>query len=157
MEEPTSLPRSLKVLCLVDDAPVPGAWVTTTLHMSEKTDFVTFHGPADDDGTVLVTAEDILGWARRNREFAPGDYADPEADWTGSLTLTPLTPEAARAATKFYTMFRDRLDYPGNFAKDLRTLISTLKPYEGQMMVLTVTEADPPDSGEAVKLRRRPL
>jgi hypothetical protein len=152
-----SLPGSLKVLCLVNDAPVPGAWVTVTLHMTEKTDFVSFHGPAGDDGTVLVTAEDILAWAGRNRAFAPGDYLDPETGWTGSLTLTPLVPEAARAATKFHAMFRDRLNYPETFAKDLRALIATLKPHEGETMALTLVEADPPEAGESVKLRRRPL
>jgi hypothetical protein len=125
--------------------------------MSEKNDFVSFHGPADDDGIVEVTADDILDWAKRNREFAPGDYLDPETGWTGSLTLTPLVPETARAATKFHAMFRDRLNYPETFTKDLRALIETLKPHEGETMVLTVVEADPPDAGESVKLRRRPL
>lgn len=152
-----TLPNELKVLCLVADAPVAGAWVTGTLHMSDKTDFVSFHGPADDDGTVLVTGGDILAWAKRSREFAPGDYLDPEADWTGSMTLTPLTPDAARAATKFATMFRDRLNYPDTFVRDLRALIANLKPHEGQTMALTLVEADPPESGQSVKLRRRPL
>jgi hypothetical protein len=157
VDEPSPLPNQLKVLCLVADAPVAGAWVTATLHMSGKTDFVSFHGPAGDDGTVLVTAEDILAFAQRNREFAPGDYLDPETDWTGSLTLTPLTPVTARAATKFATMFRDRLNYPETFVRDLRALIATLKPHEGQEMALTLVEADPPESGQSVKLRRRPL
>jgi hypothetical protein len=154
---PGTLPNELKVLCLVADAPVAGAWVTVTLHMTGKTDFVSFHGPADDDGTVLVTAEDILGWAKRNRDFAPGDYLDPEADRTGALTLSPLTTEAARAATKFAAMFRDRLNYPETFGQDLRALIATLKPHEGQDMTLTLAEADPPEAGRSVKLRRRPL
>lgn len=151
------LPRSLKVLCLVGGAPVPGAWVSVTLHMAEKTDFVSFHGPAGGDGTVVVTAEDILAWAARNREFAPADYLDPGQNWAGTLTLSPLTPDAARAATKFHAMFRDRLNYPETFAQDLRALIAALKPHEGQDMVLTLVEADPPDAGQSVKLRRRPL
>lgn len=152
-----SLPRSLKVLCLVDETPVPGAWVTVTLHMNEKTDFVSFHGPAGDEGAVVVTAEEILAWTRWNRQFAPADYLDPETGWTGSLTVTPLVPEAARAATKFYAMFRDRLHYPETFAKDLRALIATLAPHQGQVMALDLAEADPPESAQAVKLRRRPL
>ena len=147
----------LEVVCAVDDAPVAGAWVTATLHMNDKTDFVSFHGPADEKGLVVVTGDDILRWTERNRAFAPNDYLDPEQDWSGTLTLTPLTPEAARAAIKFYKMFQDQLGYPETFSKDLRTLITTLEPYKEQMMALTLAAADPAEAAEIVKLRRRPL
>ena len=146
----------LEVVCAVDDAPVAGAWVTATLHMNDKTDFVSFHGPADEKGLVVVTGDDILRWTERNRAFAPNDYLDPEQDWSGALTLTPLAQEAARAAIKFYKMFQDRLDYPETFSKDLRTLINTLEPYKEQMMSLTLAAADPAEAAEIVKLRRRP-
>ena len=152
-----TIPIELQVVCAVDEAPVPGAWVTATLHMNDKTDFVSFHGPAADDGTVVVRGADVLEWTRRNRAFAPNDYLDPEQDWAGSLTLTPLTPEAARAAIKFFKMFEDRLDYPETFTKDLRAMISTLEPFKEQMMALTLAAADPPEAAEIVKLRRRPL
>lgn len=76
-----TLPNDLKVLCLVADAPVAGAWVTATR----------------------------------------------------------------------------RLNYPETFGQDLRALIATLKPHEGQDMTLTLVEADPPEAGRSVKLRRRPL
>jgi len=147
----------LQVVCLVDDTPVPGAWVTATLHMNDKTDFVSFHGPAGDDGVVVVTGADILRWTERNRAFAPNDYLDPEKDWAGTLTLTPLTPDAARAAIKFYKMFEEQLDYPETFSKDLRAMISAVEPYHEQLMALTLASADPPEAAEFVKLRRRPL
>ena len=147
----------LEVVCAVDDAPVAGAWVTATLHMNDKTDFVSFHGPADEKGVVVVAGDDILRWTERNRAFAPNDYLDPETDWAGTLTVTPLTPEAARAAIKFYKMFQDQLGYPETFSKDLRTLITTLEPYKEQMMSLTLAAADPAVAAEIVKLRRRPL
>jgi hypothetical protein len=152
-----TLPNELRVACAVDDAPVAGAWVTATLHMNDKTDFVSFHGPADDKGTVVVTGADILAWTKRNRAFAPGDYLDPEQDWAGTLTLTPLTQEAARAAIKFFKMFEDKLDYPETFSKDLREMITTVEPLKGQMMALTLAASDPPEAAEIVKLRRRPL
>lgn len=152
----SSLPH-LEVVCAVDDAPVAGAWVTATLHMNDKTDFISFHGPADEKGLIVVTGDDILRWTERNRAFAANDYLDPETDWAGTLTLTPLTPEAARAAIKFYKMFKDRLDYPGTFSKDLRTLITTLEPFKEQMMSLTLAAAYPVEAAEIVKLRRRPL
>ena len=157
MGEQNILPNALHIVCVVDDAPVAGAWVTATLHMSEKTDFISFHGPADEKGTVVITGADILQWTRRNRAFAPGDYADPEQDWAGSLTLTPLTPEAAKAAIKFYKMFQDQLGYPETFSRDLRTMISAVEPFKEQMMALTLTATDPPEAAEIVKLRRRPL
>lgn len=156
MGEQHTLPKTLQVVCAVDGTPVPGAWVTATLHMSDKTDFVSFHGPADAEGRVSVTGDDILQWTRRNRAFAPGDYLDPEEDWAGSLTLTPLTPEAARAAIKFFKMFEERLDYPETFSQDLRTMISAVEPYKDQMMALTLAAADPPEAAEITKLRRRP-
>lgn len=152
-----SLPNELRVVCAVDGAPVPGAWVTATLHMNDKTDFVSFHGPADDSGIVAVTGADVLAWTKRNRDFAPNDYLDPEQDWAGSLTLTPLAPEAARAAIKFFKMFEEKLDYPETFSKDLRAMIAAVEPYSEQMMALTLASADPPDATEIVKLRRRPL
>jgi hypothetical protein len=152
-----TLPTELRIVCAVDAAPVPGAWVTATLHMNDKTDFVSFHGPAADDGTVVVRGADILEWTRRNRAFAPNDYLDPEQDWAGSLTVTPLTPEAARAAIKFFKMFEDRLGYPETFSKDLRAMITALEPFKEQMMALTLAAADPPEAAEIVKLRRRPL
>ena len=151
------LPDALQVMCRVDDAPVAGAWVTATLHMNDKTDFVSFHGPADETGTVVVTGADILRWTERNRAFAPSDYLDPEKDWAGTLTLTPLIPEAARAAIKFYKMFQDRLDYPETFSQDLRAMISAVEPFSEQMMTLTLSSADPSEAAEIVKLRRRPL
>ncbi|MEW6472572.1 MAG: hypothetical protein AB1679_09890 [Actinomycetota bacterium] len=152
-----TMPNELQVVCAVDDTPVAGAWVTATLHMNDKTDFVSFHGPADDQGTVVVTGADILRWTERNRAFAPNDYADPKQDWSGSLTLTPLTQEAARAAIKFYKMFEDKLDYPEAFSRDLRAMITAVEPLKGQMMTLRLAAADPPDAADIVKLRRRPL
>jgi hypothetical protein len=157
MGDVSNLPKQLHVICTVADAPVAGAWVTATLHMNDKTDFVSFHGPADEKGTVVVTGDDVLAWTKRNRAFAPGDYLDPEQDWAGSLTLTPLTPEAARAAIKFYKMFEDKLDYPETFSKDLRAMIAAVEPFEEQMMALSLAVADPPEAAEIVKLRRRPL
>jgi hypothetical protein len=157
MGEQNILPNALHIVCVVDDAPVAGAWVTATLHMNEKTDFISFHGPADEKGTVVITGAEILQWTNRNRAFAPGDYADPEQDWAGSLTLTPVTPEAARAAIKFYKMFQEQLDYPETFSQDLRAMISAVEPFKEQMMALTLTAADPPEAAEIVKLRRRPL
>jgi hypothetical protein len=151
------LPKQLHVVCVVDDAPVAGAWVTATLHMNDKTDFVSFHGPADETGSVVVTGDDILAWTRRNRAFAPADYLDPEQDWSGTLTLTPLTQEAARAAIKFFKMFEDKLDYPETFSRDLRAMITTVEPLKGQMMALTLAASNPPEAAEIVKLRRRPL
>ena len=152
-----NLPKELKVVCAVEDAPVPGAWVTATLHMNEKTDFISFHGPAGPDGSVAVRGDDILHWSKNNREFAAADYADPETAWSGTLTLTPLTVEAARAAIKFYKMFQDQLNYPATFSSDLRALISTLTPLQDQMMTLTLAGADPPGAAETVNLRRRPV
>jgi hypothetical protein len=144
-------------MCALDDGtPLAGAWVTSTLHMDDKTDFISFHGPAGADGTVDVRAEEILQWAKLNRDFAPGDYLDPEVAWAGSLTVTPLTIDTARAAIKFHAMFKERLHYPPTFADDLRTSISTLKPLEGRTLTLTLVEADPPEASEIVKLRRRP-
>jgi hypothetical protein len=151
------LPNALHVACRVDDAPVAGAWVTATLHMNDKTDFVSFHGPADDQGLVVVTGGGILEWTKRNRAFAPNDYLDPETDWAGTLTLAPLTPEAARAAIKFYKMFQERLAYPETFSQDLRAMIGALEPFKEQMMVLTLAASEPPEAAEIVKLRRRPL
>ncbi|HYH49703.1 MAG TPA: hypothetical protein VEG38_09155 [Acidimicrobiia bacterium] len=157
MAEQHRVPKALHVVCVVDDTPVPGAWVTATLHMNDKTDFVSFHGPADDDGRVLVTGDDILQWTKRNRAFAPNDYLDPETDWAGTLTLTPLTQEAARAAIKFFKMFEDKLDYPETFARDLRTMITTVEPLKDQMMALRLAASDPAETADIVKLRRRPL
>lgn len=152
-----SLPREFKVVCTVGEAPVAGAWVTATLHMNDKTDFVSFHGPADDQGRVVITGEEILRWTKRNRAFAPNDYLDPEQEWSGTITLTPLTPDAARAAIKFYKMFQEQLDYPETFSKDLRAMITTVEPRKDQMMALTLAAAVPPEAAEIVKLRRRPL
>jgi hypothetical protein len=152
-----NLPRSFKVVCAAGDGvPLAGAWVTATLHMNDKTDFISFHGPAGADGTIEIRAEELLHWAKLNRAFAPGDYLDPEVDWTGRITVTPLTIDAARAAIKFHAIFKERLDYPPTFADDLRTLISTLKPLDGQPLTLELRNADPPKTGELIKLRRRP-
>lgn len=153
----SDLPKQLRVVCTVADAPVAGAWVTATLHMNDKTDFVSFHGPAGEDGAILVTGDDILQWTKGHRAFAPGDYLDPEQDWAGTLTLTPLTQEAARAAIKFFKMFEDKLDYPETFSKDLRAMITAVEPLKEQMMALSLAAADPPESAETVRLRRRPL
>ena len=147
----------LVVRCAVDEEPVAGAWVSTTLHMTGKTDFVSFHGPADKEGLVAVTSADILEWTRRNRAFAPNDYLDPEQDWAGTLTLAPLTPDSARAAIKFYKMFQDQLDYPETFSQDLRAMIAAVEPYRERMMALSLAVADPEPLAEIVKLRRRPL
>lgn len=124
--------------------------------MNDKTDFISFHGAAGADGSIDLRGDEILGWAKLNRDFAPADYLDPETDWDGTITITPLTIDAARAAIKFHAMFKERLNYPPTFAEDLRTLISTLKPLEGQTLTLKLAEADPPEAAEIVKLRRRP-
>ena len=147
----------LEVRCAVDEEPVAGAWVSATLHMTDKTDFVSFHGPADKEGLVAVTSDDILEWTKRNRAFAPNDYLDPEQDWAGTLTLAPLTPEAARAAIKFYKMFQERLDYPETFSQDLRAMIAAVEPYRERMMTLSLATPNPEPLTEIVKLRRRPL
>ena len=153
----SNLPKELKVVCTVGESVVAGAWVTATMHMNEKTDFISFHGPADADGSIAVRGDDMLQWARTNREFAAADYADPESEWSGRITLTPLTIEAARAAIRFYKMFQEQLNYPVTFSTDLRALISTLTPLQGQDMTLTLAQADPPEAEEIVRLRRRPL
>ena len=147
----------LEVRCAVDEEPVAGAWVSATLHMTDKTDFVSFHGPSDKEGLVAVTSDDILEWTKRNRAFAPNDYLDPEQDWAGTLTLAPLTPEAARAAIKFYKMFQEQLDYPETFAQDLRAMIAAVERYRERMMTLALASPDPEPLTEIVKLRRRPL
>jgi hypothetical protein len=158
MAEPVKLQRvSLRVTCSAGEAPIAGAWVTATLQMNDKTDFVSFHGPGDEAGSVDIRGDDILEWAKRNSEFAPADYADPETDWSGRITLTPLTPDAARAAIKFYKMFQDRLRYPETFATDLRAWIAALQPLQGQELTVSLVEADPPELTGAVRLRRRPV
>ena len=141
---------------LGDDAPLAGAWVTATMHMNDKTDFISFHGPAGADGTIDVRGEELLQWAKLNRDFAPHDYLDPEADWSGTITVTPVTVDTARAAIKFHAMFKEQLHYPPTFAEDLRALISTLKPLEGQTLTAKLLETDPPEAAEIIKLRRRP-
>src|SRR6266545_6267639 len=111
------LPRSLRVLCAAGGVPLAGAWVTATLLMHDKTDFISFHGPADTEGSIAVRGDDILGWAKINRDFAPADYLDPELDWSGSLTLTPLTVDAARAAIKVHSMFKGAAQLPGDLRR----------------------------------------
>lgn len=83
------LPRSLRVRCAAGDAPLAGALVTATLHMNDKTDFISFHGPADPEGSIAIRGDDILGWANINRAFAPPTTSTPSSTGPGASPSPP--------------------------------------------------------------------
>jgi hypothetical protein len=87
------LPEQFVLRVKAGDQPLLGGWVKVVLHTGHKNDFPSLHGPTDEDGVVLVQAGDLRESAQRSRDLFLMDYGSIENDWTGAITVAPLTPE----------------------------------------------------------------
>ena len=112
--------------CLLNGRPFEGAWVTASLGMSIRNAFHSVHGPANGQGLVRVTGEELLREAIRTRNAALMDYGDPQIDWTGELSFAPFGLESASGALKAYEIFRDHVAFPEGYREQLGALIDRL-------------------------------
>jgi hypothetical protein len=122
-ESALRLPDLTQITCLADGHPLPGAWVKLIVTVAHKNNFSVIAGPADTDGAIWVTREEILKSGEQDVTAFPMDYSHPEKDWTGSLLIEVMNSSgvdlARRAhelngsrweATSLVEPFLDRLD-----------------------------------------------
>jgi hypothetical protein len=100
------LPDVLRVVLTVAGRPISGLLVRVAIAPTRKNAFVSYHGPSDETGTVIVTRNDILRKAEQTLSLGLMDYGGPESDAAGSLHVAPLDRQAIAKALVGYEQYK---------------------------------------------------
>jgi len=125
------LPERLEVRVLVDGTPTVGMFVCVTIRMTRKNDFGLGFGPTNEEGELMISREDLLREAEKERRLFIMDYTHPEDDFAGEVVVTPLNREALAQAITAYDTYQQVTPYPPRYAEQVqeaRMLLDELKP-----------------------------
>lgn len=100
-----NLPPKLVFRCYADGAGLPGAFVLLTLPTRQKNPFTIIVGPADADGVLRVTREQLETSIRRQANLFVMDYTGLN-DLTGQISFRPMNEAALDAALKAYALYQ---------------------------------------------------
>lgn len=138
-------PEELVVSAISRGLGLDGAWVRVTLGTTEKNDFNLLLGPADAQGRLVVTRQEILNQIQEIRDLFIMDYGGPEA-WNGRVNVAVLNRDDVSRALSAFDVWgkavgiRSQRDL--GRLKEFGALLETL---EGEELFVTV-EARPPDA-----------
>lgn len=109
------IPDSIELRVLSSGRPLSGAWIELTFPMPRKNAFHSCHGPSGADGRIVVMREDILRWARVQREFAMMDSEDLESSWLGPFRARVMNESDLARAAAAALQFGEFVKYPEGY------------------------------------------
>lgn len=124
-----NLPAEIRIRVVADGKPLHGAFVLVTLRMRRKSDFGLAFGPADKAGLIRVERGDLLREAEKERRMFIMDFAHPETDFSGRITVTPMNLEAIDRAILAERSFATALGQPaarGDQLQETKRMLETL-------------------------------
>ena len=122
-----NLPELLNVHALIGDSPVEGLIVEVCIKVNLKNDFSSLHGLTDAGGSLSVKKDTLLERALTEKKFFLMDYADPEANFTGVIELTPCSDLMLERALNAYSQFKSVYNYPVGYHEMLKRGIGFLE------------------------------
>ena len=146
-----TLPSRIVVRVTANGHAVGGMFICIKLKMSVRNDFDLVFGPTDDEGGIIVTRENLLSEADKDRSFFLMDYGDPEQDFTGEIIVTALNRESLERALTAYEMFSKVWKYPVGYLEDLHKAHTKLDEMHTATLSLNVQHDE-----ESVVIEARP-
>jgi hypothetical protein len=145
-----SLPDRISLRVRAGRDPFSGAWVVITLDNVRKNSFHLYFGPADDEGRLEVTREDLLEEPIKDVHLFPMDYAHPEGDWGGRIIVKPLgRGDVSRALDAHGEWSQAGVEYEAGYVEGLHELDERLRARAGVVLTADV-EIDPPVSADVI-------
>jgi hypothetical protein len=136
----------VEIGCLVDGRPFPEAWVSVKIGMLVKNSFGHLWGPANTQGVLTITGDELLESAVRIRNLFLPDYVHPGPETlSGELSIEPLTIQDLDRALAAYELFGPAF-YPAGYEKAVRAFRkrAAALPAKSEVAV-EVLSAEPPD------------
>lgn len=144
------LPEVVRLRCLAQGRALAGAWIVATLPMRRKNDYHSWHGPADDEGAVIVTREQLLSEAKRTASLFVMDYVDVETNCLGMVEVHVANRDDVARLLSAIELFGPEWHRPGT-AEAARRWADTLDLHDGKS--LTVVNLDGGDGVVTVERR----
>jgi hypothetical protein len=132
---------------LAGDRSTGGLIVRVEIGVRRKNTFRVWSGPSDGDGHVILSRNDMLNQAQRDREFSPMDYGDPEADFSSAITASIATSENIESAVVAYETFRVSYPFPLGYLDTLKVARERLRELGSISLRPSVVRQDPSESG----------
>lgn len=90
MDATELLSAEIYVVVTVGGTPLPGGMVEVELPMRKKNSYRFPVGPADQEGRLRITGDDLTNWSRKINALLLMDYVGLGAGWTGEVRLRPV-------------------------------------------------------------------
>lgn len=136
-----SIPAEINVTVLLDESPLPGAWVFLTFLMRRKNPYQLIFGPSSEAGDILISCDDMTNQIHKVRGLALMDYVDLSTAWTGIIEIRPLNLSDVERALGAYQIYGGTGFYPPRFVEDMEILEQKFEKYgSGELTVQVVFE-----------------
>lgn len=139
------LPDELRISATSRNQGLRGAWVRVTLGTTKKNAFNLLLGPADTQGRLVATRQDILDQIQEIRDLFLMDYGGPDA-WDGTITVVVLNHDDVNRALSAFDLWGKAVGVRSE--QDLSRLKDfgdVLKDLQGEELFVVV-ETRPPDT-----------
>ncbi len=117
------IPNKIKVVS--EGSTAEGTPFMLTFKMREKNNF-TYLGFLDRAGKFEIGRKELLASFDQDRNFFLMDYADPDASFTGQVTVRLLTKAEIGAALKAYQTFKKNCRFPAQYFEKLTKALSLI-------------------------------
>lgn len=132
------LPEQIEVTATVDSKPLEGVLILVTIVTTYKNDFHLLFGPTDDKGRLVITRDEMIREAQRERELFLMDYGDPEINFAGELVISIFGREKLKNAITVYPDFKDVVEFPPDHLNHLHRAQEILGNLAGKDIVLNI-------------------
>jgi hypothetical protein len=137
------LPAEISATVTVGTTPLPGGLLEVELPMRQKNSFRFPLGPADSNGHLRITADDLAARARRINDLFPMDYVGLKAAWTGEVILKAVGRGGVRRLRQAHKTWSHTGVYAPDFRSQLDRLERALAAIDDHVPV--AVEVDPPN------------
>jgi len=121
------LPERIYIRILADGRPVAGMFALVTIRTTRKNEFGLGFGPTDENGGLVISREDLLREAEKERRLFITDYGHPEDDFTGEIVVRALNRDALQRAIAAYDAFQKVTPYPARYAEQIQEARAALE------------------------------
>jgi hypothetical protein len=150
------LPSRISIICKVDGVPSPNLMVNVTVNVTCKNDFRFIFGPSDASGSVVVTREELLSEAEKDRQFFLMDYSHPEQDFSGKIRVCVESGESIKWAFDAYGVFKNHYKFSENYMDNLKCTAKFLRNIGDAELSVSVRLEGEQCEVETVNLRTAP-
>jgi hypothetical protein len=98
------IPDELIIQARDREGGLAGSWVRLTLATRRKNDFGVVLGPADREGRLVATRQEVLDQIDETRDFFPMDYTGL-ADWDGTIRVSVMNRDDVSRTLSAFEMW----------------------------------------------------